>query len=119
MTQEEYNRVHIHGNHAFSILCAFDLSHISMQFVLVRDPHARTNYREAFITTSVLKQLNSILPFRLPSGAFWISWPLFLNYFTSITISSYVSDHYDVREVAQFTQSSKEPVPTFRFYVHE
>jgi len=106
-------------NHAFSILAAHCLSNISMEFVLVRDPHARTNYREEILTSSILKQLNSILPFRLPSGAFWISWPRFLQFFSSITISSYSSDYYDIRETGQFTQLSIESIPTFHFYISE
>jgi len=117
ISEEEYQRVHINSNHAFSIVAAYSLSEISMQFVLVRDPHARTDYREEVITSSIRTQLNSILQFRLPSGAFWISWPVFLQFFASITISSHVSDYYDVREVAQFTRSSIEPIPTFHFYV--
>jgi hypothetical protein len=90
-----------------------------MQFVLVRDPHARTNYREELVTSSILTQLNSILPSRLPSGAFWISWPVFLQFFNSITISSYASDYYDIRETSQFTQLSVESIPTFHFYISE
>ncbi|CAF1042665.1 unnamed protein product [Rotaria sordida] len=117
INEEEYQRIHIHSNHAFSILAAYYLSEISMPFVLVRDPHARVNYREEIITSSILSQLNSILPFHLPSGAFWISWPVFLQFFNSITISSYANDYYDIREVAKFTRSSIEPIPTFHFYV--
>ena len=117
MTKEEYREVNINPNHAFSILAACALSNISMQFVLVRDPHAATNYREILITPLILAQLNSSIQFSPPSGAFWISWPVFLQYFASITISSYRSDYYDVRQVAQFTCSSKEPIPTFQFYV--
>jgi hypothetical protein len=90
-----------------------------MQFVLVCDPHARTDYKEEILTSTIVSQLNLILPFRLPSGAFWISWPVFLRFFNSITISSYVGDYYDVREVAKFTRSSIEPLPTFHFHVHE
>ncbi|CAF4007491.1 unnamed protein product, partial [Rotaria sp. Silwood1] len=88
-----------------------------MQFVLVRDPHARVDYKEDIITSSILTQLNSMISFHLPSGAFWISWPVFLQFFESITISSYASDYYDIREVAKFTQSSIEPIPTFHFHV--
>jgi len=90
-----------------------------MQFVLVRDPHAKTNYREKIVTSSILNQLNSILPTRLPSGAFWISLPIFLQFFSSITISSYASDNYDIREIGQFTQLSIESIPTFHFYLSE
>ncbi|CAF3087405.1 unnamed protein product [Rotaria sp. Silwood2] len=114
---EEYNRVHIQSHHAFSILAACSIPKISMQFVLVRDPHAQINYREKIITSSIIAQLNSMISFCLPSGAFWISWPVFLQFFNSITISSYASDYYDIREVAKFTQSSTEPIPTFHFHV--
>ncbi|CAF1171562.1 unnamed protein product [Rotaria sp. Silwood1] len=117
VNEEEYERVHINRNHAFSILAAYFLSEISMQFVLVRDPHARVDYKEDIITSSILTQLNSMISFHLPSGAFWISWPVFLQFFESITISSYASDYYDIREVAKFTQSSIEPIPTFHFHV--
>jgi hypothetical protein len=90
-----------------------------MQFVLVRDPHARTDYREELLTLSILSQLNSILSTHLPSGAFWISWPVFLQFFSSITISSYANDYYDIREIGQFTQSSIESISTFHFYLSE
>ncbi|CAF5154411.1 unnamed protein product, partial [Rotaria magnacalcarata] len=46
VSEEDYKRANIHSCHAFSILAACFLSHISMQFVLVRDPHAQTNYNE-------------------------------------------------------------------------
>lgn len=119
VNEEEYQRIHLHSNHAFSILAAHYLAEISMQFVLVRDPHARTNYREELLTTGILQQLNSILPSRLPSGAFWISWPVFLQFFASITISTYSSDYYDVREIGKFTQSAIESIRTFHFQISQ
>ncbi|CAF0817246.1 unnamed protein product [Adineta ricciae] len=117
VTKEKYREVNINPNHAFSILAVCALPNISMQFVLVRDPHGATNYCEMLITPLILAQLNSSIQFSPPSGAFWISWSVFLQYFASITISSYRSDYYDVRQVAQFTRSSKESIPTFQFYV--
>lgn len=114
-----YERANIKKNHAYSILAAHSLSNISIQFVLVRDPHGHTNYQEELTTSSILHRLNSRLPSRLPSGAFWISWPVFLQFFSSITISSYASDYYDIREIGKFTQLSIELIPTFHFYLPE
>lgn len=88
-----------------------------MQFILVRDPHGQSNYEEELATTSILNELNSLFPSRLPSGAFWISWPSFLQYFSSITISTYSSDYYDIRELGKFTRLSSESIPTFHFYL--
>jgi hypothetical protein len=117
LSEDDYARVRINSNHAFSILSACVPSSDSLRFVCVRDPHARSTYTDEFITPEVLQQLRTIYPARRSSGAFWISWPIFLRYFCSLTISSYVSDHFDVREQGKFTRSSTEPIPTFYFDV--
>lgn len=117
VSQEEYARQRVHGNHAFSVLAAHAVNRISMRFVLVRDPHARSNYIDELLTPSILARMNSSFPHSQSSGAFWISWPKFLRLFNSITISTYASDYYDVREVARFTRSSTQAVPTFHFHV--
>ena len=67
------------------------------RFVLVRDPHARSNYTDEFITSTVLDQLRLVNDTSRSSGAFWISWSKFLRFFTSITISTYNEDYYDIR----------------------
>jgi hypothetical protein len=114
---EEYAQNNIPNNHAFSVLAADSISNISMQFVLIRDPHARSNYHDELITPFIQRQLNTIDRNSQSSGAFWISWPKFLRFFNSITISSYASDYYDVREVNRFTRSSTQSIPTFQFHL--
>ncbi|CAF1153609.1 unnamed protein product, partial [Adineta ricciae] len=117
ISRDEYARVHIHGNHAFSILAAHTLVDSSSRFVLVRDPHSRSEYREDEVTESVLKQLRTINPARRSTGAFWISWSRFLRYFSSITVSTYKSSDFDVREAGRFSRSSTDDVLSYRFHV--
>jgi hypothetical protein len=117
VSSEEYARVHINKDHAFSILTAHALGGASARFVLVRDPHSHSNYREEAVTDSVLKQLRLVNHANRSTGAFWISWPRFLRYFSSITISTYNSDHFDIREQYKFTRSSTEFVMAYYFHV--
>ncbi|CAF1530269.1 unnamed protein product [Rotaria sp. Silwood1] len=117
VSSEEYARVHIHKNHAFSILSAHEFGGSTARFVLVRDPHSHSNYREDTVTESVLKQLRLVNPADHSTGAFWISWPRFLRYFSSITISTYNSDDFDIREQCKFTRSSTEYVMTYYLHV--
>ncbi|CAF3941195.1 unnamed protein product [Rotaria sordida] len=117
VSSKEYARVHIHNNHAFSILAVHALGSKSSRFVLVRDPHSHSNYREESVTESVLKQLRLVNPARRSTGAFWISWPRFLHYFSSLVISTYNGDLFDIREQCKFTRSSTENVTTYHFHV--
>ncbi|CAF4873840.1 unnamed protein product [Rotaria sp. Silwood1] len=117
VNSEEYARVHIHNNHAFSVLAAHALNNESSRFVLVRDPHSYSNYRESSVTENVLKQLRLVNSANRSTGAFWISWPRFLRYFSSLTISTYNSDHFDIREQFKFTRSSTQPIMTYHFHV--
>jgi hypothetical protein len=119
VTKEEYSQVRIHSNHAFSILAAHVLINCSTRFVLVRDPHARSNYTEEHVTPVVLAELRLINDTPRSSGAFWISWSTFLRFFSSITISNYNENHFDVRHEGQFTRSSTEETPTYRFRLTE
>lgn len=113
VSAEEYDRVHIHRNHAFSILAAHALHDASGRFVLVRDPHSHSEYREDAVTESILKQLRLVNPARRSTGAFWMSWRKFLRYFSSITISTYNSDLFDIREQSKFTRSSTEYIRAY------
>lgn len=117
VSREEYNHVHIHGNHAFSLLAAYAFPNSSSRYVLVRDPHSRSYYTEDSITESVLKQLRLINPAHRSTGAFWISWSRFLRYFSSITISNYNSAHFDIRESGKFTRSSTEDLTSYHLHV--
>jgi hypothetical protein len=117
MSTKEHARNNIPNNHAFSVLAACSVPSISMQFVLIRDPHASSNYQEELMTPMIRNKLNSMNPNSQSSGAFWISWPKFLRFFNSITISSYASDYYDIREVNRFTRSSTQLIPTFHFHL--
>lgn len=117
ISSEEYTSVHIHRNHAFSILTACTLTIKPYRFVLVRDPHSHSNYAEDVITGTILQQLRAIKPTDRSSGAFWISWSKFLRYFSSITVSTYNSEHYDIRERSKFTQSATDYVTSYRIHV--
>jgi hypothetical protein len=119
VSSREYSQVRIPNNHAFSILAAHTLSDCSSRFVLVRDPHARSDYTDKYVTPTVLDQLRLINDTPRSSGAFWIYWPTFLRFFVSITISTYNENHFDIRHEGQFTRSSTQYVPTYRFHVSE
>ena len=116
---DEYDKNNIPNYHAFSVLAACSLSHIAMAFVLIRDPHARSNYHDELVDPTIRNQLNRMNQNSQSSGAFWISWPKFLRFFNSITISSYASDYYDIREVNRFTRSSTQSIPTFQFHLSQ
>ena len=117
ITNEEYHTNYIQNNHAFSILAAYSIREISMDFVLIRDPHARSNYTDELLTRTHLQKLNQIHRNSQSSGTFWISWPKFVRLFNSITISCYASDYYDVREVNRFTRTPTQSIPTFHFHL--
>ena len=117
VSEEDYARNNIPSNHAFSVLAAYSNAAMSVPFVLVRDPHARSYYQDQYLTVPILNKLNSLGRNNRSPGTFWISWPKFLHFFNSITISLYDSDDYDVREVNCFTQSSTQLVPTFHFHL--
>lgn len=112
---EEYSFVRIQNNHAFSILAVYMLGDRSSRFVLVRDPHARSNYIDKLVTSSILNRLKLINNTPRSSGAFWISWSMFLRYFSTITISTYNENHFDVRHQGKFTQSSTQYLPSYHF----
>lgn len=100
-------------------MAAHTLLEDSSRFVLVRDPHSRSNYTEKTITSTILAELRKINNTPRSSGAFWISWSLFLRYFTSITISNYNENHFELRYQGKFTRSSTEHLPTYSFHVPE
>lgn len=115
MTADLYERVKINGNHAFSILAVHALGPIGSRFVLVRDPHARTNYRDDRVTNDVLTILRKIHPARRETGAFWIEWKTFLRYFARINISCDVNHAHEIRIPARFTRSATEMIPVLYF----
>ncbi len=117
VSPEEYASVHINRNHAYSLLTAHTLSIKPHRFLLVRDPHSHSRYAEDAVTETVLKQLRAFNSADRSTGAFWISWPRFLRYFSSITISTYSSDNFDIRERGRFTRSSTDHVTSYCFHV--
>ncbi|CAF3916991.1 unnamed protein product [Rotaria sordida] len=119
MNEREYSLVGIPNNHAFSILAAYTFSDYSSRFVLVRDPHARSNYIDKYVTSIILDRLRLINDTSHSSGAFWISWSIFLRYFSTITISNYNEDHFDIRHEGKFTCSSIQHVPCYHFHISE
>lgn len=117
ITAEEYARVHIHRNHAFSLLAVATLTSEPHRYVLIRDPHSYSEYSEDSITPQILEQLNQEKSANRSTGSFWISWSRFLRYFSSVTISTYKSDYFDIRECGKFTRSSTDYVTSYRIHV--
>lgn len=113
----EYASVHINNNHAFSILTACAIPTAPHRFVLVRDPHSHSRYSEDAITKDVIKQLRALNSSDRSTGAFWISWDRFVRYFSSITISTYNSDYFDLREQGRFNRSATDNVTSYRIHV--
>ncbi len=116
ISPEEYATVHINKNYACSILAAHILNIEPFRFRLVRGPH-HSRYAEHSITGNVLQELSVFKPTDRPTGAVWISWPRFLHYFSSITISTYNCDHFDIHERSKFTRSSTDCVTCCRFHI--
>ncbi|CAF3477566.1 unnamed protein product [Rotaria socialis] len=116
INEHEYALVGLNSNHAFTVLLAKSLDVGEGRFLLLRDPHGTTNFSEDSITPKIRKHLSSIRV-EMPnfSGIFWITWSSFLRFFESITISTYVSNHFDIREQAQFTESPTELLPAYYF----
>lgn len=117
VSPREYDSVHIHRNHAFSLLTAHTLRLPPHRFVLVRDPHSHSRYSEDAITGEVWKQLKAFKPSDRSTGAFWISWDRFRRYFSSITISTYNSDYSELREQGRFNRSATDNVTSYRIHV--
>ncbi|CAF3546833.1 unnamed protein product [Rotaria sp. Silwood1] len=116
--QQAYKDAGLNPNHAFTVLAAKTLPVDDGRFLLVRDPHGTSNYSEESITPLMRTYLRAMYD-QMPnsSGIFWISWFSFLRFFQSITISTYVSTHFDIREEIQFTRSPIDKVPAYYFVV--
>ena len=113
MTDADYERIQISPDHAFSILAAHVESQRTQRFILIRDPHSHSRYTENALNPNILKELRAVHPDGRSTGAFWIVWPKFLRYFSSITISKYQSDLYDLRQPAKFTATPNELLTAF------
>ncbi|CAF1185551.1 unnamed protein product [Didymodactylos carnosus] len=116
ISNDEYTHIKIHGNHAFSILKVYSLSH-DERFVLVRDPHSCTRYEDKYITRETLNLLQAFHRGERRSGSFWMSWRIFLKYFSTITICQWRSDLFDVRSDGQFTTDASQPINAYYFYI--
>jgi hypothetical protein len=114
---QEYRSAGLHANHAFSVLLATTLTISSSRFLLIRDPHGNTSYSDPSIQSAIRTELQLMHDTRHSSGVFWIAWSNFLHFFESLTISTYVSDHFDIREQAEFTRSPTQPVAAYYFYI--
>ena len=117
--EHHYHRIGLTANHAFAVLTTTTLPMCNGRYLLVRDPHGVTRFSDDSIRSSDRDLLCQIQSEGLKSGTFWITWENFVHYFDSVTISTYVSEHFDIREVARFSQSPTEPVPTYYFTVTE
>lgn len=117
--REEYREAGINDNHAFSILAAHSSRAAGDRFLLVRDPHSSSRYQERQLTREILEILKKVNPARRSSGAFWIVWSTFLRFFSSITISMYRSDRYDVRLVNKFTEKPSEWLTSYSFTLNQ
>ncbi|CAF1341645.1 unnamed protein product, partial [Didymodactylos carnosus] len=116
VSDDEYTRVKIHGNHAFSLLKVHSLSH-DKRFVLVRDPHSCTNFEDKHVTRESLDSLQKVQRAERRSGSCWISWQMFLKYFSSITICRWRADMFDVRADGQFTLDASQPITVYQFHL--
>ncbi|CAF3665498.1 unnamed protein product [Rotaria sp. Silwood1] len=117
VSKDMYDQIRINSNHAFSILATHATDKDSVRFVLVRDPHACSCYRDEYITPKVLTQLRTINNAHRSTGAFWIEWTKFLRFFSKLTISTYVNNYFDIREQAKFTRLPTDPITVFYFHV--
>lgn len=124
MRREEYDSVRIHRNHAFSILAAHSLNAHDFpkdehRYILVRDPHSYSRYSEPTLNKQILGILRLKNPADRSSGSFWISLSSFLRYFSSISISRYDGDMYDVRQKGKFTRTASENLQNYQFQLSE
>lgn len=116
--EQEYELVGLNPNHAFTVLLAVALPVNDDRFLLLRDPHGTTKYSEDWLSPANRTYLRSMYHDAPNStGVFWIAWLKFLHLFDSITISTYVSNHFDIREESQFTRSAVDPVNAYYFTV--
>lgn len=116
---DEYARIGLHVNHAFSIVLVKSLNKDVNRVLLLVDPHGKINYSDQLIDLSKVKEFDLLYKRKGSCGMFWISWWNFLRYFDSITISTYLNNHFDIREVSQFSKSSTDSISTYYFYLKE
>ncbi len=113
----EYARVHLSGHHVYSVRRAHALS-AAERFVLLRDPHGRSNYRDDRISAITLKTLLQTNKVEESAGSFWMSWMAFRRFFCTLTICSYHDDLLDVRLEGTFTPHAAHHVQAYYFHLN-
>ena len=81
----EYTAVYLHGNHVYSVRTTHALSR-DERFVMLRDPHARSQYIDDRISAATLETLQKTHRAEASAGSFWISWLAFRRFFATLTI---------------------------------
>jgi hypothetical protein len=117
VSREVHMSVGIYQGHVFAVLAAHQPFPGAPHFLLLRDPHSETTYSEPMLTNEIREQLASVHSADRWSGTFWIAWTHFLRYFSSLTISTYNSNHYDIRLQGRFAQSLADQTTTYHFSV--
>ena len=110
----DYEDVHLHENHVYSVRKACALP-TGERFVLLRDPHARSDYTNDPISASALKTLQKIDKAEASTGSFWMSWMAFRRFIATLTICSYRDNLFDVRLEGSFTPHSAHYVQAYYF----
>jgi hypothetical protein len=116
VSAEEYARVHLNGNHVFSVLASHALTPTE-RFLLLRDPHAISKYTDDFASVETLERLQCVKKAEPANGTFWMSWLAFQKYFTTLTICAYRDDLFDVRFEGQFTRHAAQTIQAYYFHL--
>lgn len=116
ISQTRYAAVHIHGNHVYSVRTANTLP-TGERFVMLRDPHARSQYRDDSISSKTLEILRKVYKDEESGGSFWISWEEFRRFFATLTICSYRDDLFDARLEGKFTPHAAHFVHAYYFHL--
>ena len=110
----QYADAGLHRNHAYSVQAVHHLSEVD-RFVMLRDPHAKTKYKDNQIPAVTLGTLQKIYQDEISAGSFWISWLTFRRFFTTLTICSYRDDLFDARLEGKFTPHAAYFVQAYYF----
>jgi len=113
----EYARVHLSGHHVYSVRTAHALS-ATERFVLLRNPHGRSNYQDDHISPVTLTTLSENNEVEESAGSFWMSWMAFRRFFRTLTICSYRDDLFDVRLEGTFTPHAAHHVQAYYFHLN-
>ena len=117
VSRDVHMSVGIYQGHVFAVLAVHQPFPDAPHFLLLRDPHSETSYSEPLLTEPMRQQLAKVKAVDRWSGTFWIAWKHFLRYFSSLTISTYNSNHFDIRLQGRFAHSFTDHATTYHFNV--